>query len=67
MAGSLSPRSLSEAQMEIMTVVWDRGETTVADVWSARRCRRTEASRAGRSNGWPGTRPAYVGAPLAIL
>ncbi len=25
--------SLSEAQMEIMNVVWDRGEATVADVW----------------------------------
>jgi BlaI family transcriptional regulator, penicillinase repressor len=26
---------LSEAQMEIMNVVWDRGEVTVADVWKA--------------------------------
>ncbi len=26
---------LSEAQLEIMNVVWDRGEVTVADVWKA--------------------------------
>jgi predicted transcriptional regulator len=26
---------LSEAQLEIMKVVWDRGEVTVADVWKA--------------------------------
>jgi len=26
---------LSEAQLEIMNVVWDRGEATVADVWKA--------------------------------
>jgi BlaI family transcriptional regulator, penicillinase repressor len=26
---------LSEAQMEIMDVVWNRGEATVADVWKA--------------------------------
>ena len=26
---------LSEAQMDIMSVVWDRGEVTVADVWKA--------------------------------
>ncbi len=26
---------LSEAQMEIMNVVWNRGEATVADVWKA--------------------------------
>jgi predicted transcriptional regulator len=25
--------ALSEAQLEIMQVVWDRGETTVSDVW----------------------------------
>jgi predicted transcriptional regulator len=26
---------LTEAQIEIMNVVWDRGEATVADVWKA--------------------------------
>src|SRR5271166_5737949 len=26
---------LSEAQLEIMNIVWDRGEATVADVWKA--------------------------------
>jgi BlaI family transcriptional regulator, penicillinase repressor len=26
---------LSEAQLEIMNLVWDRGEVTVADVWKA--------------------------------
>jgi BlaI family transcriptional regulator, penicillinase repressor len=26
---------LSEAQMEIMNVIWNRGEATVADVWKA--------------------------------
>jgi predicted transcriptional regulator len=26
---------LSEAQLEIMNVVWDRGEVTVAEVWKA--------------------------------
>ena len=31
---------LSEAQMEIMNVVWDRGEVTVADVWKALAARR---------------------------
>lgn len=31
--GPLPP--LSEAQLEIMQVVWDRGEATVADVWKA--------------------------------
>lgn len=28
------PPALSEAQLEIMNVVWDRRETTVAEVWS---------------------------------
>ncbi len=32
--------SLSEAQMEIMNVVWDRGEATVADVWRVLSTRR---------------------------
>ena len=31
---------LSEAQLEIMKVVWDRGEVTVADVWKAVTSRR---------------------------
>jgi BlaI family penicillinase repressor len=31
--GGLPP--LSEAQLEIMSVVWDRGDVTVADVWKA--------------------------------
>ena len=31
---------LSEAQLELMNVVWDRGEVTVADVWKAVASRR---------------------------
>ena len=27
--------ALSEAQLEIMNIVWERGEATVADVWKA--------------------------------
>ncbi|WP_165070829.1 BlaI/MecI/CopY family transcriptional regulator [Paludisphaera rhizosphaerae] len=34
---------LSEAQMEIMGVVWDRGEATVADVWKVLSSRRRVA------------------------
>ena len=34
---------LSEAQMEIMNVVWDRGEATVADVWKVLSARRNIA------------------------
>ena len=34
---------LSEAQMEIMNVVWDRGEVTVADAWKALAARRKVA------------------------
>jgi predicted transcriptional regulator len=34
---------LSDAQLEIMHVVWDRGEATVADVWRAISCRRPVA------------------------
>ena len=34
-------RPLSEAQVEIMNVVWDRGEATVADVWKVLSARRT--------------------------
>lgn len=32
--------ALSEAQLEIMGVVWSRGEATVAEVWAALRGRR---------------------------
>jgi BlaI family transcriptional regulator, penicillinase repressor len=34
---------LSDAQMEIMNAVWDRGEATVADVWKALGARRKVA------------------------
>ncbi len=34
---------LSEAQMDIMGAVWDRGEVTVADVWKAVTARRKVA------------------------
>lgn len=34
---------LSPAQMEVMNVVWDRGEVTVADVWKALSARRKVA------------------------
>ncbi len=34
---------LSKAQMEIMNVVWERGEVTVADVWKALSVRRSVA------------------------
>lgn len=34
---------LSDAQMEIMNVVWERGEATVADVWKALTARRKVA------------------------
>ncbi len=33
MSGTVPLWFLSEAQMEIMLVVWDLGEATVADVW----------------------------------
>lgn len=42
MAGAVLP-PLSEAQMEIMNVVWDRGEVTVADVWKVLSSRRRVA------------------------
>jgi BlaI family transcriptional regulator, penicillinase repressor len=35
--------ALSIAQMEIMNVVWDRGEATVGEVWRALTARRTLA------------------------
>jgi predicted transcriptional regulator len=40
MAPEHSRPPLSEAQLEIMNVVWDRGEVTVADVWKAVASRR---------------------------
>lgn len=43
MSGNEPLPSLSEAQMEIMNVVWDRGEATVADVWRALGSRRPVA------------------------
>src|SRR6476620_6626073 len=39
--GERSP--LSDAQLEIMNLVWDRGEVTVAEVWKALAKRRTVA------------------------
>src|SRR5436305_1271192 len=39
--GGRSP--LSEAQLEIMNLVWDRGEVTVAEVWKALAARRKVA------------------------
>ena len=35
--------ALSDAQLEIMNVVWDRGECSVADVWQALQEQRTLA------------------------
>ncbi len=35
--------ALSDAQLEIMHVVWDRGEATVTDVWNVLAPRRTVA------------------------
>ena len=44
MAKSTEALGLSEAQMEIMTVIWDRsGGTTVADVWKALSAKRRVA------------------------
>jgi BlaI family transcriptional regulator, penicillinase repressor len=33
MAEAKTTQALSEAQIEIMNLVWERGEVTVADVW----------------------------------
>lgn len=38
------PPPLSEAQLEIMEIVWERGEASVADVWNVL-SRRREVSR----------------------
>jgi BlaI family transcriptional regulator, penicillinase repressor len=35
--------ALSEAQIEVMNVIWDRGEVTVAEVWKALASRRPVA------------------------
>jgi BlaI family transcriptional regulator, penicillinase repressor len=43
MAQSKKRPQLSDAQMEIMNLVWDRGEVTVADVWEALRAKRPVA------------------------
>src|SRR3954469_9821776 len=40
MSDARSRPPLSEAQIEIMNVVWERGEATVADVWKAVASRR---------------------------
>ena len=29
------PRSLSKAQLEVMNIVWERGEVTITEVWQA--------------------------------
>ncbi|NLX96441.1 MAG: BlaI/MecI/CopY family transcriptional regulator, partial [Rhodopirellula sp.] len=42
MATSLPP-PLSDAQLEIMNIIWDRGETTVGDVWKVLSTRRAVA------------------------
>jgi predicted transcriptional regulator len=42
MAGSELP-PLSEAQLEIMNLVWEHGEVTVAEVWKALSARRKVA------------------------
>lgn len=43
MAKSMQPPPLSEAQLEIMNVIWDSGAATVADVWNALSARRNVA------------------------
>jgi BlaI family transcriptional regulator, penicillinase repressor len=43
MAEATDMPALSEAQMEIMNAVWDRGEATVAEVWKALSARRSVA------------------------
>lgn len=43
MAKSPPQGALSDAQLEIMNVVWDREECSVADVWQALQERRTLA------------------------
>jgi predicted transcriptional regulator len=43
MAEQLGLPPLSEAQMEIMNVFWDRGEATVGEVWKVHSARRKVA------------------------
>ena len=62
------PPALSEAQLEIMNVVWDRGETTVAEVWSVLAASRSVARNTVQTlmtrleeKGWLRHRPSDVG------
>jgi predicted transcriptional regulator len=41
--GNATPQPLSAAQMEIMEVVWDRGEVTVGEIWKILAARRSIA------------------------
>jgi BlaI family transcriptional regulator, penicillinase repressor len=43
MRGDEEPPALSEAQLEIMNLIWDRGEATVGEVWKALAARRPVA------------------------
>jgi predicted transcriptional regulator len=43
MAGRKDPAPLTAGQMEIMNVVWDLGDATVAEVWEALSARRKVA------------------------
>lgn len=43
MGNSASPPPLSAGQMEIMEVVWDRGEVTVSEIWRELAARRAIA------------------------
>jgi predicted transcriptional regulator len=43
MAGTNPLPPLSEAQLELMHIVWDRGEVTVAEAWKALSARRKVA------------------------
>ena len=38
-----APQALSEAQQEIMEIIWDRGEVSVSEVWETLRERRDVA------------------------
>ena len=43
MAGTEPLPPLSEAQLELMHIIWDRGEVTVAEAWKALAARRKVA------------------------
>jgi BlaI family transcriptional regulator, penicillinase repressor len=43
MGDSPQPPPLSEAQLEIMNIVWDRGEVTVGEIWHELASRRPVA------------------------